>query len=111
MVITLPRFFREMNTNVKLTFFFSFFNSLGRGIWLGNVFSAYIYFVAGKNNVLLGWTSAATGVTMTILVFPAGMIADRVRRDLALTISAVLGTLSLGIMLRLGTNIYWIFVL
>jgi len=105
-----PSFIREMNPNVKLTFFFSFFNSLGRGIWFGNVFSAYIYFIAGKSNILLGWTSVATGLTMTALVFPAGLMADRIRRDLALTISAVLGAISLAIMLAFGQDIYWIFV-
>ncbi|MHA1685971.1 MAG: MFS transporter [Candidatus Heimdallarchaeaceae archaeon] len=100
---------KGINQNVQLTFFFSFFNSLGRGIWLGNVLSAYIYFIAGKSNVLLGWTSAATGLSMTLLVFPAGILADRVRRDLVLKIAALFGLISLGIMIIFGDNIYWIF--
>lgn len=107
--VTITNMLRGANPNVKLTFFFSFFNSLGRGIWLGNVLSAYIFYIAGESNVVLGWTSAATGLAMTLSVFPAGIIADRFRRDIILKVAALFGLISLLIMIIFGSNIYWIF--
>ena len=98
-----------MNYNVKLVFLFSIFQSFGRGIWMGNVLSAYIFFIAGESNELLGWTSAASGVAMTILVFPSGYFADKFRRDLLLKIAGVFGIVTV-LLLILGNDILFIFI-
>ncbi len=98
-----------MNFNVKLAFAFSFIQSLGRGIWMGNVLSAYIYYFSDKSNITLGQTSLAMGLTMTVFVFPAGIFADRFRRDILLKIASVFGIASLAVIL-FGTNMASIFV-
>jgi len=86
--------FRSLNRNVQLVLAFTLAQSLGGGIWMGNMLSTFIYLIAGSSNQLLGLTSAATGFTMTLVVFPAGAIADRFRRDWMLRIGAGLGVIS-----------------
>ncbi len=97
-----------MNFNVRLAFLFSIFQSFGRGIWMGNVFSAYIFFFSGKSNTLLGWTSAASGIALTIFVFPAGVLADRFGRDRLLKVAGIIGVIGLSFIL-FGNNIIYIF--
>ena len=99
----------NMNINVKLAFTFSFLTSLGRGIWMGNVLSAYIYYFSNKSNITLGQTSLAMGLTMTVFVFPAGYFADKFRRDIILKIASVFGCVSLVVII-FGNNMLSIFV-
>ncbi|OLS27922.1 MAG: hypothetical protein HeimC2_09500 [Candidatus Heimdallarchaeota archaeon LC_2] len=88
--------FREMNYNVKLVFLFTFFQSFGRGIWMFSVLSAYIFFLADESYKLLGLTSAATGLAMTIIIFPSGYFADKYRRDSVLKIATIVGIIALS---------------
>ena len=80
-----------MNTNVKQIFNFTFIQGFGRGIWLGNVLTAYIFFIAGESTELLGYTSAAMGLAMSLVVFPAGFLSDKFRRDILLKIAFIVG--------------------
>ncbi|MFX0066476.1 MAG: MFS transporter [Candidatus Hermodarchaeota archaeon] len=86
---------KSMNHNVKLTFLFVSFQSLGRGIWMGNVLSMFIYFLAGESNVILGLTSAATGIAMTLSVIPAGFLCDLIPRKWTLRTASVVGFIGL----------------
>ena len=97
------------NHNVFLTFLFSFFQSLGRGIWMGNVLSAYIFFFTNESNTILGLTSAATGLAMTLVVFPSGYLADKYRRDIMLKLAGMIGLIGL-ILISLAVNIMLIFI-
>ena len=97
-----------MNFNVKLVFTFSFLQSVGRGIWMGNVLSAYIFYFSDKSNITLGQTSLAMGLTMTVFVFPAGYFTDKIRRDIILKIASVIGIASLAVIL-FGNNMVAIF--
>ncbi|MHA1746550.1 MAG: MFS transporter [Promethearchaeota archaeon] len=102
--------FPKLNHNVRVVLFFTFMQSLGRGIWMGNVLSSFIYLLSDSSPELLGLTSAATGVTMTIIVFPSGYLADRLRRrDWMLRVAAIFGLISVGI-LFFANNITMIFV-
>ncbi|MHA2387605.1 MAG: MFS transporter [Candidatus Hodarchaeales archaeon] len=85
-----------MNTNVKLIFAYSFFQSLGRGIWMGNVLSVWIYLIANESNELLGITSAITGFAMTITVLPAGYLSDKTQHRYMLRIAAIAGFVGLS---------------
>ena len=76
---------------------------------MGNVLSAYIFFISDKSNKLLGWTSAVTGITLTIFVFPSGYFADKIGRDLLLKIAAVIGTIGLFFIL-FGKTLVFIFI-
>ncbi|MHA2317288.1 MAG: MFS transporter [Candidatus Hodarchaeales archaeon] len=84
-----------MNYNVKLHFAYSFFQSLGRGIWMGNVLSNWIYLIAGESNELLGLTSAITGLAMTMTVLPSGFFADKIEKRYILRLASVVGFLGL----------------
>ena len=101
-------FISKMNFNVKLVFTFSFLQSVGRGIWMGNVLSAYIFYFSDKSNITLGQTSLAMGLTMTVFVFPAGYFTDKIRRDIILKIASVIGIASLAVIL-FGNNMVAIF--
>lgn len=101
--------FPKLNHNVRLVLLFTFMQSLGRGIWMGNVLSTFIYLLSDSSSELLGLTSAATGVTMTIVVFPSGFLADRLRRDWMLRAAAIFGLISVGI-LFFANNLTMIFV-
>jgi MFS family permease len=92
-----------MNTNVKLVFAYSFFQSLGRGIWMGNVLSVWIYLIANESNELLGLTSAITGLAMTITVLPAGYFSDKTQHRYMLRIASVVGFFSLNFALFADT--------
>jgi MFS family permease len=108
---------KSMNYNVKLIFGFYIFNSLGRGMWMGTALSMYIYIFAGEagglfglsQSVVLGLTSAASGITMTLFVFPAGFFADKYRRDILLKIAGVIGVIGLGF-IAFGNSFVYIFV-
>ncbi len=104
-------------SNVRLAFLFEGLQSLGRGIWLGNVLSLYIVLFAEKSdsifglapNELLGVTAGITGIAMTALVFPSGYLADRFRRDWMLKAAGVVGIVAMFI-LGVADNIILIFL-
>ncbi|MDH5645898.1 MAG: MFS transporter, partial [Candidatus Heimdallarchaeota archaeon] len=83
------------NKNVKNIFYFQFLQSFGRGIWGSTILSAYIYLLANNSNKILGYTSAATGIAMTLVVFPSGYLSDKYRRDYLLKIASICGTIAL----------------
>ena len=76
---------------------------------MGNVLSAYIYYFSDRSNITLGQTSLAMGLTMTVFVFPAGILADRWRRDILLKIASVFGLASLMV-IWFGNNMLSIFI-
>ncbi len=88
----------ETLRNIYGIYLFTFLNSLGRGIWLGNVLSAYIYFLANQSYSSLGIVSSITGFASTIILFPAGYLTDRFPRVLVLYSGAVFGIISLIIL-------------
>jgi len=109
---------KSMNYNVKLIFGYFSLNSLGRGIWMGTALSMYIYLLAGEiegglwglsQSVILGLTAAASGITMTIFVFPAGYFADRFRRDIIMKIAGVIGIAGLAFV-AFGNSFVYIFI-
>ncbi len=106
---TVREIIKGLNVNVKLSFAYSVLQSFGRGIWMSNVLSAYIFFLASQSNKLLGWTSAASGFTMTLFVLPAGYFADHFRRDILLKSAAIIGLAGL-ILIAVGNSIVYIFI-
>lgn len=98
--------FKELNKNVRFAFYFEAIHSLGTGIWMGNIFSLFIVlFVENsgsifglKANEILGITSGISGIAMTAIVFPAGILADKHRREYMLRAAAFIGILSMFIL-------------
>ncbi len=107
--------FRNLNPNVQFAFIFEALQSLGRGIWMGNIFSLYVViFVENSGGMLgfsanevLGITAGASGIAMTAIVLPAGFLADKHLRQLMLRISAIVGIIAM-LCLALAGNIFMI---
>jgi MFS family permease len=84
---------------------------------MGTALSMYIYIFAGEagglfglsQSVVLGLTSAASGITMTIFVFPAGFFADKYRRDILLKIAGIIGIIAMGF-IAFGNSFLYIFI-
>jgi MFS family permease len=95
------------NRNVKIFYAFNGLQSLGRGIWMGNILSLYIVLLAESSsgilgltpNELLGATSAVTGVALLISVLPGGFLADKWSIRGTLLLGAVVGTAGLAVLL------------
>lgn len=95
--------YKQLNQNVRLSFIFEALQSLGRGIWMGNIFSLYVVlFVENSQGVwgfspneLLGITAGVSGIAMTIIVFPAGYLADKFPRQNMLRTAALVGILAM----------------
>ena len=92
---TFKQTLKSLNYNVKIFFCVSFFQSLGRGIWMGNVISSYIYLITSGSNETLGLVSAITGLAMTMTVLPAGILTDKLSRTLMLRIASIFGMIGL----------------
>ena len=95
--------YKSLNHNVKLVLLFTFVQSIGRSIWMGNVLSTFIYLLSNSSSEMLGLAAGATGITMTIVVFPSGFFADKIRRDWMLRIAAIFGLISIGILFFANT--------
>ena len=106
-----------MNRNVRNSYIFTSLQSFGRGIWMGNILSLYIVlfseqangFFGLTSNELLGITAGISGISMTLIVFPAGVLADKFSRAKILKISGFLGFIAMSY-LALSSNIYMIMV-
>ena len=95
--------FNSLNHNVKLILLFTFTQSIGRSIWMGNVLSTFIYLISDSSSEMLGLAAGATGITMTIVVFPSGYFADKIRRDWMLRIAAIFGLIGIGFLFFANT--------
>ncbi|MHA2371243.1 MAG: hypothetical protein ACXADX_20705, partial [Candidatus Hodarchaeales archaeon] len=100
---------RNLNYNAKLLLIITFFQSLGRGIWGGNLLSAYIFYLGNESNELLGLTSAVGGLAMTLFVLPSGFLSDRFRRDYVIKAASVVGFFAI-LMVYLSSDILGIFM-
>ncbi len=95
------------NRNVKTFYAFTGMQSLGRGIWMGNILSLYIVLLAESSsgilgltpNELLGATSAVTGVALLISVLPGGILADKWSIKGTLLLAAGVGVAGLTVLL------------
>lgn len=107
----------QRNSNVALSYLFTALQSFGRGVWMGNILSLYIVLFSESangilglsSNELLGITAGASGIAMTIIVFPSGWLADKYPRDIMLRWSAVVGIIAMT-SLALADNIYAILI-
>ncbi|MBS3740891.1 MAG: MFS transporter [Candidatus Cloacimonetes bacterium] len=107
----------NINSNVKLAFIFTILQSLGRGIWMGNIFSLYIILFVEEGggmfglsgNALLGLTAGVSGIAMTAIVFPAGIFTDKHERQVMLRIAGIVGVAAM-IFLSAASSLSLIFL-
>jgi len=76
---------------------------------MGNVLSTFIYLLSNSSSEMLGLAAGATGITMTLVVFPSGYFADKIRRDWMLRIAAIFGLIGIGF-LFFANSITMIFI-
>ncbi|MBN1981343.1 MAG: MFS transporter [Chitinivibrionales bacterium] len=97
----------SLNYNVKLNLTYILLGSIGRGIWLGNILSLFIVALVEeshtlfglKPNEILGIGSALMGFATTIVVFPAGMIVDKIGKERVIRIAASVGIIAVFFMI------------
>lgn len=71
----------QLNRNVRLFYIFTMVQSVGRGIWMGNILSLYIVMIAEQGvglwnlrpNELLGIASGITGIALVAVILPGGI--------------------------------------
>lgn len=109
--------YKNLNTNVKLSFLFEALQSFGQGIWIGNILSLYVVLIVEQTNgifgltanELLGITAGASGIAMTAIVFPAGVMADKHSRQIMLRVSAFVGIIAM-LWLAAANSIFMILI-
>jgi MFS family permease len=107
--------FKSLNHNIKVSFLFTALQSFGRGIWMGNILSLYVVifvensqgFLGLTSNEILGITAGITGIAMTAIVFPAGYLTDKLRRDKMLRTAGIIGVAAM-LILALAMDLYLI---
>ncbi|MDN5353508.1 MAG: hypothetical protein PWQ09_264 [Candidatus Cloacimonadota bacterium] len=108
---------KELNHNIKASFLFTALQSFGRGIWMGNILSLYVVVLVENSqgilgltsNEILGITAGITGIAMTAIVFPAGYLTDKLRRDKMLRVAGIVGIIAM-LILALAIDLYLIMI-
>ncbi len=93
----------QLNRNVRLFYIFTMVQSIGRGIWMGNILSLYIVMIAEQGgglwnfrpNELLGIASGITGIALVAVILPGGIASDKWSREGVLRIAAAVGACGL----------------
>ncbi|MDY6915481.1 MAG: MFS transporter [Candidatus Cloacimonadota bacterium] len=84
---------------------------------MGNILSLYVVVLVENSqgfldlspNEILGITAGITGIAMTAIVFPAGYLTDKLRRDKMLRAAGIIGTIAM-IILALALDLYLIMI-
>uniref|UniRef100_A0A1D1ZV67 Major facilitator superfamily (MFS) profile domain-containing protein n=1 Tax=Auxenochlorella protothecoides TaxID=3075 RepID=A0A1D1ZV67_AUXPR len=84
-----------LNHNVKLTFWWSWFENLSASVRSGDALSAYIYLISRRTSTV-GIIQGINGISQLAAAVPAGYLCDILRRDMVLRSGAVLGLLAAG---------------
>ncbi|MHA1450488.1 MAG: hypothetical protein ACTSP4_13855, partial [Candidatus Hodarchaeales archaeon] len=100
--------FRGYNWNIKVAFAGSLFSAIGFGSVFGNVFSIFVMNISGSE-YYLGLTATFGGIAATVVLFPAGFIVDRWRRDIIIWLSQILSIAGILIIVT-ANNINTIFI-
>jgi len=68
------------NPNIRSVMMYILANTLGRNIWDGQVFAAYVFMVTGSSNTMVGNLAGVSGMTVVCLGPLSGYLADRMDR-------------------------------
>ena len=88
----------KANVNVKVALVYTLAVSAASGIWSYSVLSGYLQGLGGSN-FKVGLAEGIQGAAQALAAIPAGVGADRSRRDRVLKFAAGLGTLAFAAML------------
>jgi len=101
-------YYQDLNWNMKVAFTSSLFGSIGFGALFGNLFSIFVMNIGGSE-YLLGLTATVGGFASTVILFPAGYLVDRWRRDTLIWISQLFSIAGIMIIV-LANDIPTIFI-
>eukprot|EP00123_Amoebidium_parasiticum_P018179 comp24125_c0_seq1/m.43768 comp24125_c0_seq1/g.43768 ORF comp24125_c0_seq1/g.43768 comp24125_c0_seq1/m.43768 type:complete len:461 (-) comp24125_c0_seq1:210-1592(-) len=87
-----------MNHNVALTNIFTFFDGLAMGMWNYAILGPYLFALC-KDNKHAGYAEGVQGTLQALAAIPAGLLADKYRRDTVLKGSAAIGLVGMVVTL------------
>ena len=88
-----------ISRNVRLVLIYTWFVFAGRSIWNQNVLATFVYLLRNNNPEAVGTITAVMGLMQLFCSIPAGILADKYRRDSLLKVAAVVGVAAVGITL------------
>ncbi|KAK9820228.1 hypothetical protein WJX72_007681 [[Myrmecia] bisecta] len=82
--------YHRLPHNIKLSLLYTLLETASANIRVGDIFSAYIHLRTGSNAVV-GYIQGVNGILQMVAALPAGVLADRFRRDRMLCIALGIG--------------------
>lgn len=98
-MVSLSHYWTNTNINVKLVLIFTFMWMFARGLWESRQLPLFIYSLDGSSSTTVGYATSLVGIVQLITAVPAGMIADRSRRDILLRSAAVFASMAISAMI------------
>ncbi len=100
-----------MNPNVLYVLLFNFFSNLALGVWAYVILSAFLQQLEGGSNTAVGLAEAIQGVSNVVTAVPAGIVADRCKRQTGLFLATCVGLIAVAlasITLTLNADVPWL---
>lgn len=82
--------------NVPIALGFTVLSFFSRSLWNQNVLSMFLYQVSGHDSRTIGYVTSLMGLSQLVASFPSGYFSDKYRRDLVIRSSAVVGIVSIA---------------
>jgi hypothetical protein len=100
-----------MHPNVLFVLLFTFISNLALGVWAYVILSAFLQELEGGSNTAVGLAEAIQGVSNVVTAVPAGIVADRCKRQTGLFLATCVGLIAVAlasITLTLNTDVPWL---
>ena len=101
----------QKSRNVPLILLYTFCNFAGRSLWSQSVLATFVFLLTNDKPEDVGLITAVMGISQLVMSFPAGVLADKYRRDTMLKLSSGIGivailstTCTLVLCMRGGTH-------
>ncbi len=80
--------------NINRILLYTFFAFSSRSLWNQSVLSALVYLLKSNDPKFVGILTCIMGISQLLISFPAGVLADKYRRDTMLKISSFVGVIA-----------------
>jgi len=84
----------QKSRNINLILAYTFIAFSARSLWNQSVLSAFVYLIKNDDPKFVGILTGIMGTTQLLSSFPAGILADKFRRDTMLKIASVIGAIA-----------------
>ena len=88
---------KVLSRNVPIALGFTGLAFISRSLWNQNVLSMFIYQVSGYDSRVIGYITSFMGLAQLAASFPSGYLSDKYRRDTVIRCSAVVGIVSIAL--------------